>query len=271
MATYVIGDIHGCYDELQLLLESIKFNPNQDTLWFTGDLINGGPKPAEVLRFIKNLGDKHICILGNHDLVLLALAAEKIIPHNDRKIGFEPVFAVDDWPELIEWLRMRPLIHYDASRNIVLVHAGVLPQWNIKQIQEYAREVEASLQGANYHALYENMFGNQPEQWNDKLSGWERLRFIINCMTRMRFCTPEGKLDLIAKGEMHTAPTDYLPWFQLPRHDDLKIIFGHWAALRGKTGVANIIAMDTGCVWGNELSALNLDTGTLYSVEKINN
>lgn len=271
MATYVIGDIHGCYDELQLLLDTIKFNPQQDILWFTGDLINGGPKPAEVLRYIKSLGNKHICVLGNHDLVLLALAAEKVIPHNDRQIGFEPVFAANDWQELIAWLRMRPMVHFDAQRNILLVHAGVLPHWNISQIQQYAQEVEAHLQGVNYHTLYENMFGNEPEQWSASLTGWPRIRFIINCLTRMRFCTAAGALDLVAKGEVEAAPEGYFPWFKLPRNDELKIIFGHWAALRGKTGVENIIAMDTGCVWGDKLSALCLDTGKLYSVDKINN
>lgn len=266
MATYVIGDIHGCFDELQLLLAAINFNPQHDTLWFTGDLINGGPKPAEVMRFIKELGTKHICVLGNHDLVLLAMAAGQITPQNDRAIGFDPVFAAPDWQDLIAWLRMRPLVHFDPKFNILLVHAGVLPHWNLQQILGYAQEVAGLLHGPQYKQLYANMFGNEPHTWSEELTSWPRVRFLINCFTRMRFCTADGKLDLTTKGLAAQAPPGYAPWFQFPRADDLKIIFGHWAALRGHTGVAHAIAMDTGCVWGDSLSALCLDSDQLYSV-----
>lgn len=268
MATYVIGDIHGCFVELQALLDTIKFNNKHDILWFTGDLINGGPQPAEVLRFIKSLGPQHVCVLGNHDLVLLAVATHSITPHNDRKIGFEPVFTAPDWEELIDWLRMRPVVHYDASFNMLLVHAGVLPHWDLTQIQSYARETEELLHGPNYLELYVNMFGNEPSQWSKNLKGWDRIRFIINCFMRMRFCTAQGKLDLITKGEANAAPAGYVPWFSIPRQDDLTIIFGHWAALLGQTGVMHAIAMDTGCVWGHSLSALCLDDKQIYSVPR---
>lgn len=266
MATYVIGDIHGCYDQLQNLLDVINFDSNNDILWFTGDLVNGGPKPAEVVRFIKSLGENQICVLGNHDLVLLAMAAGKVTPHNDRKIGFEPFFTADDNAELIHWLTKRPILHYDPQFNCVLVHAGILPSWSLQDVLAHKQEIEVLLHGSDNLSFYENMFGNEPAKWSNDLAGWDRIRFILNCFVRMRFCTQDGRLDLITKGEMNVAPSGYAPWFQIPRHDDLKIIFGHWAALMGTTNVPNAIAMDTGCVWGERLSARNLNTGAIFSV-----
>lgn len=265
MATYVIGDIHGCYEQLQLLLETINFDPKNDTLWFTGDLINGGPQPAEVIRFIKSLGDKHICVLGNHDLVLLGVAAGKMTAPQDRDIGFEPVLEAPDRDELLNWLRMRPMVHYDANFNTLLVHAGILPGWTLEEAQAYAREIENVLRGTQATALYGEMYGNLPDTWSNALTGWERLRFLINCFTRMRFCTADGKLDLLAKGNKHDAPEGFKPWFEIPttRDNNLKILFGHWAALMGNTGIDNAIALDTGCVWGHFLTALRLED-TLY-------
>jgi bis(5'-nucleosyl)-tetraphosphatase (symmetrical) len=268
MATYVIGDIHGCYKQLKLLLETINFDSKNDILWFTGDLINGGPQPAEVIRFIKSLGDKHICVLGNHDLVLLAVAAGQMTAPHDRDIGFEPVLEAADRDELLNWLRMRPMIHYDASFNTLLVHAGVLPQWTLTEIQQYAQEIENILRSTQACELYSQMYGNLPDTWSNTLTGWERLRFLINCFTRMRFCTDSGQLDLKAKGSAQDAPAGFKPWFELPtvRDSNLKILFGHWAALMGNTGVANALALDTGCVWGHTLTALRLDDSLYFSV-----
>lgn len=266
MATYVIGDIHGCYDQLQNLLDVIHFDINEDTLWFTGDLINGGPKPAEVIRFIKSLGDKQVCVLGNHDLVLLAMGAGSVTPTNDRKIGFEPFFNAPDHAELLAWLRMRPLVHYAPQFNMLLVHAGILPIWTLDDVLSYGAEVTNLLHGPQYLSLYDNMFGNEPAMWSEELSGWERIRFIINVLVRMRFCTVDGRLDLLTKGEVDAAPAGFAPWFKIPRKDNLKIVFGHWAALMGTTGVDHAIAMDTGCVWGQRLSARNLETGAIYAV-----
>jgi len=268
MATYVIGDIHGCYKQLQLLLKTINFDTKHDILWFTGDLINGGPQPAEVIRFIKSLGDKHICVLGNHDLVLLGVAAGKItIPH-DRDIGFEPVLEAPDRDELLNWLRLRPMVHYDANFNTLLVHAGVLPQWTLEEIQNYAQEIETVLRNSQANELYGEMYGNLPDTWGTTLTGWERLRFLINCFTRMRFCTANGKLEFMTKGDKHDAPQGFKPWFEIPtvRDSKLKILFGHWAALMGQTGVDNAIALDTGCVWGHALTALRLDNSQYFSV-----
>lgn len=266
MATYVIGDIHGCYDELQKLLTKINFDEANDTLRFTGDLINGGPKPCEVLRLIKSLGDKHICVLGNHDLVLLACNTAIVTPKNDRKIGFEPVLQAPDRDELLDWLRMRKVIHFEPKYNLLLVHAGVLPIWSLSEIQQYASDVETLLHGDNYLELYANMFGDLPNMWSNSLVGFDRIRFIINCFMRMRFCTPSGQLDLTSKGTALDAPSGFLPWFKIPRKDNLNIIFGHWAALDGITNMPHAIAMDTGCVWDRSLTALCLDDNTRISV-----
>jgi len=272
MATYAIGDIHGCFDQLQDLLAKINFNPTQDTLWFTGDLINGGPKSVETLRFIKSLGDNCICVLGNHDLVLLGVAANKLSAPNDRTRGFESVLTAPDRAELLTWLRTQPLVHYDAKFNALLVHAGVLPQWTLSEILAHAKEVESVLIGSHVNNFYAVMYGDQPEQWHDKLQGWDRIRFIINCFTRMRFCDPQGKLDMKSKGQIDSAPAGFRPWFKFPepKTKDLRIIFGHWAALLGETGVDNAFAIDTGCVWGHRLTALRLDDWQRFTVAGYN-
>ena len=269
MATYAIGDIHGCYDQLQALLNKINFDRNKDTLWFTGDLINGGPKPVETLRFIKSLGDKCITVLGNHDLVLLGVAAGKLSTPKDREVGFEPVLAAPDFAELIAWLRMRPLVHYDEKFNALIVHAGVLPQWDLTKILQLSLELETVIRGPNSADFFAQMFGNLPDTWDDDLTGHLRLRFIINCFTRMRFCDLNGKLDLITKGQINAAPAGFLPWFKVPnrRAENIKIIFGHWAALLGETGEENVLGIDTGCMWGHSLTALRLDDWQRFAVE----
>lgn len=269
MSTYVIGDIHGCFDQLTLLLDKINFSHSKDILWFTGDLINGGPKSTEVLRFIKSLGEQHICVLGNHDVVLLALAANIKLPFDEiSKIGFDPILQAPDCAELIAWLRSRPIVHFDEKFNILLVHAGVLPQWSLNQIQGYAKELEDILRGEKANDFYANLFGNQPDTWQGTLDGWPRIRFLFNCFTRIRFCTSYGKLELIAKSGMEDTPNGYLPWFKIPsvRAPDMKIIFGHWSALVGRTGIDNAIALDTGCVYGRNLTALRLDDWQYFSV-----
>ncbi len=260
MATYVIGDVHGCYDQLMSLLEKINFNHSSDTLMFTGDLINGGPKPAEVIRFIKDLGDKHICVLGNHDLLLLAISINKKIPLNDRVVGFDPVFAAFDAEDLIAWVRNRPLTHHISEHNMLLVHAGVLPTWDLTQIKEYATLVEKKIRSPEFSVLCDNFFTLTGDTWHDSLDEWSKICFIINCFTRMRFCYNTQQLDLSYKGTIAKAPENLIPWFKLPRNDNLSIIFGHWSALNGHTGVKNAIALDTGCVWGNKLTAYCLET-----------
>lgn len=263
MATYCIGDIQGCFDELEQLLKIIDYNHNRDKLWFVGDLVNRGPKSLEVLRFIKNLPNTKV-VLGNHDLHLLNFY-NKIVDFEVSHI--EQIISAPDGPELIEWLRMQPLIHYAPEHNCVLVHAGIYPGWSLENALTYAKEAEKILRGKNYIDFLKHMYGNQPTIWSDDLNGWDRFRFIINACTRMRFCDLNGNLEFEHTGNIETAPPGYLPWFKIPRRKtkDTKIIFGHWAALEGITNEPNAIALDTGCVWGSSLTALRLDDGIKFN------
>lgn len=269
MAVFAIGDIQGCYDELQRLLERIKFNPAKDTLWFAGDLVNRGPKSLETLRFVKSLGAHAICVLGNHDLHLLALAAG-----NDKHKAsdtLDEVLAAPDRDELLEWLRHRPLLHHDASLGFTLVHAGLPPQWDLGIASECARELETVLQSNDYTDFLRNMYGNQPARWSPSLQGIERLRFIVNCFTRMRYVSNEGDLDLASKGAPGTQPDGFVPWYAAPGRKSarLHILFGHWSTV-GKVTGHNVYPLDTGCVWGGQLSALRLDgsdSGGWYCVD----
>ncbi len=268
MATYAIGDLHGCFDQLLNLLDQIKYDQQQDVLWFTGDLINGGPKPVETVRFIKELGDRAICVLGNHDLTLLRITSCDLEPPKSKRIGFEPILHAPDRQELIDWLRGQPLSHYDPSFNALLVHAGVLPSWDLTTIQSLSSEIEIILQAPNIDKNYYPIYGNTPYTWDNTLRGDERARFILNCLTRMRFCTPFGGLEFEHNGNANSAPTGYMPWYAVPNRmtKDVNIIFGHWSAIAGETGVNNAFAIDTGCMWGGRLTALRLDDWQTFSV-----
>lgn len=263
MATYAIGDIQGCYDQLRQLLERIDFDATRDTLWFAGDLVNRGPQSLEVLRFVKGLGDRAITVLGNHDLHLLAVWQDKHhhFKSNDTLL---PIIDAPDREELLEWLRRRPLLHYDTGLDYLLVHAGLPPQWDLATAIRCAHEVEETLRGDRFLGFLENMYGNKPKQWSEQLDGWERLRFIVNCFTRLRFCTLDGALDFHHKGRPGGDETDVLPWFQIPerRSHTQRILFGHWSTLGLYTG-DNVRALDTGCLWGGALTALRLDDGAV--------
>jgi len=263
MPTYAIGDIQGCFDELQDLLGSINFNPDQDTLWFAGDLVNRGPKSLETLRFIRNLKNK-IVVLGNHDIYLLSLANGH--PHKDHTLY--DLLAAPDCGDLVNWLRKQPLFHYDATLNFAMSHAGIFPPWSLAQAQQYAREVEVVLQADHYATQLEYLYGNQPDEWDESLSGFDRLRFILNAFTRMRFCTLEGKLEFSCAGKIGTQPEGYLPWFAVPNRAmaDVPIVFGHWSALEGHTNTPLVFDVDTGCVWGASLTALRLEDRQYFSV-----
>lgn len=269
MAVFAIGDVQGCYDDLQRLLERLNFNPEDDTLWFTGDLVNRGPQSLEVLRFVKDLGKRAISVLGNHDLHLLALAAgvDKPKPADD----LDAVLAVSDRDELLDWLRHRPLLHQDSALGYTLIHAGLPPQWDIATAQACANELEYVLRGHDYREFFRHMYGNRPNCWSPALQGMERLRFIVNCFTRLRYCTPRGELDMTSKGAPGTQPRGHLPWFMVPERasTELHILFGHWSAL-GEVKGHNVYPLDTGCVWGGKLSALRLDgddSGSWYCVD----
>lgn len=265
MATYVIGDVQGCYDELEALLSVINYHDDRDDLWFTGDLVNRGPNSLQVLRLIRSLPNV-ICVLGNHDLSLLALAYAN---HPLRHHTLDEILSAPDREELLQWLRNLPLIYTHPKKNYTLVHAGIPPQWTLTAARRHAREVEHKLRGAHFKKLLRHMFGNIPNQWDDHLRGYGRYRYIINAFTRMRFCEKDGTLNFDFKGSIAEAPEGLLPWFEVePRKtEDEKILFGHWAALEGKVKENNLFPLDTGCVWGRSLTALRLEDEQLFSVE----
>jgi bis(5'-nucleosyl)-tetraphosphatase (symmetrical) len=259
MAVYAIGDIQGCFDELQALLEIIHFSPQHDHLWFAGDLVNRGPKSLETLRFIKGLGKRAISVLGNHDLHLIAAAHGHPIASDDHTL--DAILNAPDRDELIDWLRQQPLLHHDAALGYTMVHAGLPPQWDLKLARQCAQEVETMLRGDSVVDFIEHMYGNKPRRWSDKLSGWKRMRFTVNCLTRLRFCDDEGRLKLKYKGPPGSQPAEFHPWFELAERKscDLNIVFGHWSTL-GKRDDPGVFPLDTACLWGGELTALRLDT-----------
>jgi bis(5'-nucleosyl)-tetraphosphatase (symmetrical) len=269
MAVFAIGDIQGCYDDLLRLLERLNFNSGDDTLWFTGDLVNRGSQSLEVLRFVKTLGKRAISVLGNHDLHLLALASG--IDKSKPTDTLDAVLKASDRDELLNWLRHRPLLHQDSALGYTLIHAGVPPQWDAATAQSCAHELECVLRGDDYLEFFKHMYGNQPNHWSPDLQTMERLRFIVNCFTRLRYCSPDGELDLMSKGPPGTQPKGYLPWFMVPGRAsaELHILFGHWSTL-GEAKGHNAYPLDTGCVWGGKLSALRLDgddSGSWYCVD----
>ncbi len=269
MATYVVGDIQGCFAELQHLLDTVQFNPQQDSLWSTGDLVNRGPQSLETLRFFKSLGKQSIAVLGNHDLHLLAVACGH---HEYLKVQdtLDEILTAPDREELITWLRHRPLLHHDANFGVSLIHAGLPPQWTLADAQQYAKEVEVVLQSDQYSDYFDNMYGNKPKMWSDKLTGWKRLRYITNCFTRLRYCNSEGKLALEKKfSPANVSLNDpKQPWFMHKHRETVqnKIIFGHWSTL-GFQNEYGIIALDTGCVWGGELTAVRLEDLHVFQVD----
>jgi len=260
MAVYAIGDIQGCDDEFGQLLDAIDFSASRDTLWLVGDLVNRGPRSLAVLRRVKALGDAVITVLGNHDLHLLAVALspyEALKP----KDTLQQILAAPDRDELLHWLRHRPMLHHDAKLGYTLIHAGLPPQWDLQTAQACARELEETLRDdQRCRDLFAHMYGDQPDRWSDDLRGTDRLRFITNCLTRMRFCRADGRLELKFKGSMQDASSGVMPWFKAPgrRSRDLRIVCGHWSAL-GYYDADGVLAIDTGCVWGEKLCAVRLD------------
>ncbi|MEN4975673.1 bis(5'-nucleosyl)-tetraphosphatase (symmetrical) ApaH [Pantoea eucalypti] len=260
MSTYLIGDVHGCYDELRALLQQVDFNPEKDTLWLTGDLVARGPGSLEVLRYVKSLGDAVRLVLGNHDLHLLAVYAG--ISRNKPKDRLTPLLEADDADELINWLRRQPLLQVDEEKKLVMGHAGITPQWDIETAKKCAREVEAVLASDSYPLFLDAMYGDMPNNWSEDLTGLARLRFSTNALTRMRYCFPNGQLDMICKDAPESALPPLKPWFNIagPVARDYTIVFGHWASLEGKGTPEGIIGLDTGCCWGGTLTLLHWET-----------
>ncbi len=259
MPVWAIGDLQGCLDPLDRLLERIRFDPAGDRLWFCGDIVNRGPRSLATLRRVMALGDRAVVVLGNHDLHLLA-AANGNRRKLRRKDTLDEILDAPDREELIEWLRHRPVMHHDPDLGYTMVHAGLPPAWDLADAVAAAGELEHCLRNADFQHFLSAMYGNLPDQWSDGLAGTERLRFITNCFTRLRYCRRDGRLDLGFKGPPEQAPADVLPWFRMPgrRSADLKIVFGHWSTL-GKVPDPGVFPLDTGCVWGGRLTALRLD------------
>ena len=257
MATYAIGDIQGCFERLLQLLDTLQFDPANDHLWFVGDLVNRGPDSLQTLRFVRGLEDRALTVLGNHDLHLLALASARTRP--DKRHNLDPVLQAPDRDALLDWLRNRPLMHYDTHKEFALVHAGLPPQWDLLDALSRAREVEAVLRGPDYADLLQAMYGDEPGRWSASLSGMDRLRFIVNCFTRLRYCDARGTLALKEKGVPGSQGAGVMPWYEVPDRAsrDVRILFGHWSTLGFATG-HNTWALDTGCVWNGRLTAVRV-------------
>lgn len=266
MATYAIGDLQGCLDPLTRLLEYLDFSPANDRLWFVGDLVNRGPQSLEVLRFVKGLGAVAHTVLGNHDLHLVMQAAG--YGKTNKEDTLEAILAAPDRDELLAWLRAQPLFHVENGWG--MVHAGLLPAWDVAQAQALSDEVSAALTAPDYTEFLANMWGSEPDAWNDSLTGWDRLRVVVNAMTRMRFVTPDGRMEFRApgaKGPPERGPVGCLPWFDAPdrRSADHAIVCGHWSAL-GFRQTDNLLALDSGCLWGGSLTAVRLEDRRVFQI-----
>ncbi|UPY95702.1 bis(5'-nucleosyl)-tetraphosphatase (symmetrical) ApaH [Pectobacterium sp. 21LCBS03] len=259
MSTYLVGDVHGCFVELNALLAQVSFNPEQDTLWLTGDLVARGPDSLQVLRFVRSLGSSVRMVLGNHDLHLLAVYAG--ISRNKPKDRLNELLTAPDADELINWLRRQPILQVDEELKLVMAHAGITPQWDLPTALMCTREVESILSSDSYPLFLDAMYGDMPNHWSPELSGLARLRFSTNVFTRMRYCFSGGQLDMLCKEPPSQAPSLLKPWFELPSQvtGEYAIAFGHWASLEGKGTPENIYALDTGCCWGGELTMLRWD------------
>ncbi len=266
MALYLIGDVQGCDAALGRLLEKIDFSASRDALYVLGDLVNRGPESAAVLRRLMGYADSARCLLGNHDLSLLAVAHGRRPPH--RNDTMDDVLLAHDRGELLEWLRWQRMAI--REHGLLMVHGGVLPQWDAGQTLSLAGEVETALRGPDLVAFLSHMYGNEPARWDDSLQGADRLRVIVNALTRLRFCTPEGVMDLRYSGALADAPPGYLPWFDVPgrRTAGVPVAFGHWSTL-GFLQRPDIISLDTGCVWGGALSALRLEPSGRHELVQV--
>ncbi len=258
MALYAIGDLQGCYDDLIRLLEHIEFDTKHDHLWFAGDLVNRGPDSLATLRYVKGLGKRATTVLGNHDLHLLAMSQGNL-RHANKSHTLDAILEAPDRDELLHWLRQQPLMHHCEKRQFSLIHAGLPPQWSIKAARKHAKEVEEVIKSDSFYEYCQQMYGNEPRRWSSKLEGMDRLRFITNCFTRLRYCDAKGNLNLKDSGPPGTQSSPYQPWFSLPdrKSKDDRIIFGHWSAL-GYGQHDNAWSIDSGCLWGGQLTALKI-------------
>jgi bis(5'-nucleosyl)-tetraphosphatase (symmetrical) len=266
VSIYVVGDLQGCYDELQRLLDKIRFDPARDRLWCTGDLVNRGGQSLETLRFLHGLGDRFLTTLGNHDLFLLR-EDWRLPAGGSRNREFERILRAPDRAELMDWLRRMPLAHWSEKHGVLLLHAGVIPQWTRQETLDHAAELEARLRSEKAGKFFAKMGRNRVRRWNDASKGWHRRSLIADILTRMRFCDRNGKILGSASGPPGSAKKPYKPWFKHKHRQtlDTTIVFGHWAAL-GLYAKKNVICLDSGCVWGGELTALRLQDRQFFQV-----
>ncbi len=264
---YAIGDIQGCYDSFQHLLEHVQFDDRRDRLWCVGDLVNRGPHSLKVLRFLKSLPIKPRITLGNHDLHLLGLLFDTDAKPRDEDT-LNDILNAPDRDELGDWLRQQHLMYWDKTLNVVMSHAGIPPIWNLSEAQRYATELESVLNGDQIRLFLSDMYGNKPDQWSKNLAEIDRWRLICNYFTRMRYCYSDGRLALSYKKDIQHAPDNFYPWYAVPERPNIEanIVFGHWAALNGACPHDAIYAIDTGCVWGRHLTALRLQDMQRFSI-----
>lgn len=259
MATWAVGDVQGCCTELETLLERIAFSPARDQLWFVGDLVNRGPRSLDVLRLVESLGAAAIVVLGNHDLHLIALARGGDTARA-ADAGLLPILAAPDRGRLLDWLQSRPMLHHDEALGVTMVHAGLAPQWDLATARACAAELEVALRGECSGRFLATMYGNRPDTWSDGLEGDDRLRYIVNVLTRLRVCDSAGRLLLKFKGPLDEMPGGAVPWFRVPgrRWAGARVVCGHWSAL-GYVHEGGVLCLDTGCVWGGTLTAQRVD------------
>ncbi|MDG6882468.1 Bis(5'-nucleosyl)-tetraphosphatase, symmetrical [Phocoenobacter uteri] len=269
MATYIVGDLHGCFDELKQLLQKVDFNPCNDELLLTGDLIARGEQSLECLRFVKSLGDRATTVLGNHDLHLLATNLG--IKSANSRDNLTALFQAEDREELLDWLRNQPLLVEHKKYGFLLSHAGISPEWDLLTAKNAAKEVEVILRSDHYAELLQNMYQNEPLNWQDELTEIQRYRYTINSLTRMRFCTARKELDFHCKLPPKEAPEELKPWFEFdnPLYQTHSILFGHWAAMLDYPTPSNIYALDTGCVWGNKLTMIRWEDKQIFTQKKL--
>lgn len=268
MATYAIGDIQGCYQTLQKLLNNINFDPASDTLWLAGDLINRGKHSLETLAFVYQYRQNIRCVLGNHDLHFLAVESGQ---HKaTKKDTFDEILNAPECSKYALWLTQQPLFYFEPNLNFAMSHAGIPPCWSIQQAIDLSDEVSQCLQSSQRIEFFSQMYGNQPEQWHDELSGIARLRYITNALTRMRYCFADGSLELTCKAPPSEKPYELTPWFDFNNEKvTSNVIFGHWASLQGSCSKENLFALDTGCVWGGKLTALRLEDKQIFSCQSV--
>jgi bis(5'-nucleosyl)-tetraphosphatase (symmetrical) len=265
MTLYAVGDLQGCLHPLEQLLEHVRFDPSKDELWLTGDLVNRGPDSIGCLRFVRSLGSAAKTVLGNHDLHLIAIHELKLKP---RDSDIQNTLSHPDAPELLKWLRKQPLLIRDKQRKLIMTHAGIPPVWSDRKARLLADEFDAFFASKKHRtAFLSSMYGNEPDTWQDKLLGNDRLRYIVNAYTRMRFCTKSATLDFQFKSSPKTAPAGMKPWYLWPVKRKHRIVFGHWAALMGHTGRNDTIGLDTGYVWGNHLTLMDMDNNIRYTCD----